>query len=240
MNTSAQGSNFERLVFRLIRQKLETGGLGLLPKACQLHHRKGYYSKDRKKEIICDISIEMYLPGLTNWSLLWVWECKDFVNKVPVDDIEEFWAKLQQIAGVNVKGAMVSSHGFQDGAVKFALSKGIALAKYQSHPVPFLILGDAGTSKSTFARHLLTKSPRSTKLDSSSEDDHTDSGLSVLPVIHQTESSDDRDPVEAMRTFLRERINAEVQLSLSYGSFIAQAGIESFYSWDDFLKALLT
>jgi hypothetical protein len=52
---------------------------------------------------------------------LWVFECKDYKKSVPVDDIEEFKSKLQQIAGLNVKGTMVVSGDLQKSAITYAI-----------------------------------------------------------------------------------------------------------------------
>ncbi len=48
---------------------------------------------------------------------------------MPVDDVEEFVYKLDQIAGKNVKGMMFSKKGFSSGALSVAQSTGIALAR---------------------------------------------------------------------------------------------------------------
>ena len=45
-------------------------------------------------------------------------------------DVEEFSAKLQQIAGFNVKGIVAAKTSFQSGARNFARSKGIAYLRY--------------------------------------------------------------------------------------------------------------
>jgi hypothetical protein len=65
------------------------------------------------------------LPGCPHWSILWAIECKDYQHPLPVSEVEEFWAKLQQIGGVNVKGAIAVTGTLQSGAMAFAESKGI-------------------------------------------------------------------------------------------------------------------
>jgi hypothetical protein len=103
--------------------------LGLLPASCSVYRKKGYYSRDRDREIVLDVSIELTLPGATNWSILWAWECKDYLSHVPASDLEEFWAKLQQIGGVNVKGGFATTAALQQGAMCFAKSKGISVVR---------------------------------------------------------------------------------------------------------------
>lgn len=71
----------------------------------------------------------MWPPGSNNYSLLIVIECKSLGKSVPVDDIEEFKAKLDQIGGKNTKGIVVARNSFQDGSQKYAKNQGIGLAR---------------------------------------------------------------------------------------------------------------
>lgn len=125
----AVGDAFEKRVFDLFARELAEGSLPLRSDACKIFRKKGYYSKDREKDIIFDVSIEAYLPNQDHWSMLWVIECKDYSHSVPVDDVEEFFAKLQQIGGANLKGVMISPRAFQKGALTFAQSKGMGLVR---------------------------------------------------------------------------------------------------------------
>ncbi len=123
-----KGKEFELKAFEALRRVLQTNQLGLLPDSCKIFHRK-HFSRDRDRDIEIDISIELHLPDAPNWSLLWAWECKDYQGHIPVDDVEEFWAKLTQIAGANVKGGLVISGALQEGALNFARTKGIAVVR---------------------------------------------------------------------------------------------------------------
>lgn len=129
MSTVAKGDAFEDRVYKSINELVESGDLGLNPSCCRLFQKKGYYSRDRNSDIIVDISIEVWQPNADRWSMLWVCECKDYKNSVPVDDVEEFKAKLNQIAGVNVKGLFATSSAFQSGALNFSRSNGIGLLR---------------------------------------------------------------------------------------------------------------
>ena len=129
MNTVAKGDAFEDRVFESIRDLVESGYLGLNPECCRLFQKKGYFSRDRGSDIIVDISIEVWLPGSDRWSMLWVCECKDYSKPVPVDDVEEFKAKLNQIAGLNVKGLFATSSAYQSGALNYSRSNGLGLLR---------------------------------------------------------------------------------------------------------------
>jgi len=123
------GKEFERKVLNIFREELEHNRLFVKSDFCKIHHRKGYYSKDRNGKIIVDISIEVFLPGESDYSILIVLECKNYNHPVPVDDVEEFFSKLQQISGANVKGIIISSNLFQIVALNYSRSKGIGLVR---------------------------------------------------------------------------------------------------------------
>ncbi|OZQ77406.1 restriction endonuclease [Paenibacillus odorifer] len=124
------GVKFEQKVFDALGKALIEEKLGLLPNSCKIFIQKGYYSKDRDKDIKVDVSIEIYVANANKPSLIWVWECKDYKKQIPVDDIEEFHAKLEQIGADKTKGTVITSLGsFQESSMKYADSKGIALAR---------------------------------------------------------------------------------------------------------------
>ncbi len=129
MDKREKGDAFEQNVFEAIKEELAHDKLGLSPANCKLYQKKAYYSRDRASDIIVDISIEVWLPNAENWSLLWVCECKDYKSAIPVSDLEEFKAKLNQIAGVNVKGVFATSAALQKGALSYARSNGIGIVR---------------------------------------------------------------------------------------------------------------
>ncbi len=129
MSSTARGNAFEDRVYGAVKTELQGDRLGLSPKLASTFKKKGYYSRDRDDEIIVDISVEVWLPNADRWSLLWVCECKDYSGSIPVDDVEEFKAKLDQIAGANKKGVMAVSGALQQGALKYARANGIGIVR---------------------------------------------------------------------------------------------------------------
>lgn len=129
MSSISKGTLFEDRVHQAIAEELDKGRLGFNKNSVQLHKKKGYYSRDRGSEIIVDISIELWLPAATNWSLLWVCECKDYSGTVPVNDVEEFKAKLDQISGANRKGVIATSGALQKSALSYAQANGIGVIR---------------------------------------------------------------------------------------------------------------
>jgi len=100
------------------------------PNFCRVFYHKSYRSQNREKEIITDIAIEMFLPKALKPSIIWVWECKDCHESIPVDDIEEFHARLEQIGADKTKGTIITSQGaFQKSSLDYARAKGIGVAR---------------------------------------------------------------------------------------------------------------
>lgn len=129
------GKEFEEIVFNTITKLIKSNQFMLSEPYIKVIRNAKYYSKDREANIICDISVEKYLedpdsnPAL-NPAIIVVVECKDYSGAVPVDDVEEFHSKLQQIGADNTKGIMIThTGGFQRSALNYAHSKGIPLAR---------------------------------------------------------------------------------------------------------------
>ncbi|EHH1047122.1 ImmA/IrrE family metallo-endopeptidase [Vibrio parahaemolyticus] len=130
MNTVRKGDELEAAIFEFFSTQIDHGQFWAHKDYCKIFTQKGYYSRDREKDIIFDVSIEIYLPGQETYSVLVLIECKNYNHRVPVDDIEEFYAKVQQVSGANIKGIVASTNAFQDGALRFSKSKGIGLLRY--------------------------------------------------------------------------------------------------------------
>ena len=88
-----------------------------------VHHQKVYTGRISKRDIKVDVSFNYSVAGA---DLLFLVECKCYNHPVPVDEVEEFHSKIDDIGAH--KGIMVTTVGFQDGAVKTAKGRGIALA----------------------------------------------------------------------------------------------------------------
>lgn len=132
MDTIKKGDKLEDQAFDVFESQITDDCFFVKREYCKIFRKKGYYSNDRGKDIIFDISVEITIPGQERFSLLFLIECKNYSHSVPVDDVEEFFAKIQQVSGANVKGIVVSTNTFQDGTFNFARSKGIGLLRYFS------------------------------------------------------------------------------------------------------------
>lgn len=129
MNTASKGNAFEERVFEALKTELENERLCAAPKHAKIVRHKSYHSRDRGSDIITDISIEVFLPNRAKPSLVWIFECKDYSGAIPVDDIEEFHAKIQQISQDNTKGSIVTSGALQRAARSYAEAKGIGVIR---------------------------------------------------------------------------------------------------------------
>lgn len=127
MNTTEKGDLFEERGYEIIKDAINKGQLGVIETQCKVFRKKGYFSRDRESDIIFDLTIEVWPPNSERFVLLYIIECKNYGSKIPVDDVEEFYAKIIQVSGLNVKGVFIANNKFQKGAFKYAASKGIML-----------------------------------------------------------------------------------------------------------------
>jgi len=128
-NTTAKGNLFEDKVYDLFNELISTGDFYLNSRSSKIFKKKKYYSAARNDTITVDISIESYIGDTDVYSSLTIIECKDYSKNVPVDDIEEFCYKLNQIGEQNTKGFVVTNSSFQSGAINIAKSKGLGLVR---------------------------------------------------------------------------------------------------------------
>ncbi len=129
-NSTAKGNELESKIFSFLQQEVSQNRFFIKRDSCRIFRKKGYFSKDRGEKIVFDISLEAFLPGQESFSFLVLIECKNYNHPVPVDDAEEFFAKMQQVSGANVKGIIAATNSFQIGTRAFAKSKGIGLLRY--------------------------------------------------------------------------------------------------------------
>jgi Zn-dependent peptidase ImmA (M78 family) len=134
-NTSSvrKGDAFEKKVFDIVSELVANNEFIVPGKNSYVYWKKSYYSNARKSDIVFDVSIETFLPGAPTYSSLIVFECKDYKGSVPASDLEEFSSKLRQIAEHKAIGFFVTNSPLQDGALNFATSVKIGLARVSSN-----------------------------------------------------------------------------------------------------------
>lgn len=97
----------------------------------EVHHKRCYTGRVSGREIEVDLSFETSVVGA---KLLILLECKCYKSAVSAAEVEEFHSKLDDIGAH--KGVMITTVGFQEGAVKVAEGRGIALALLTRESVP--------------------------------------------------------------------------------------------------------
>lgn len=152
MSSSARGRLFEERVFGALSFALESGALGLRAPLATIHSQRQYPSRDRDAVLTVDIAIELVLTRNARPALVWVFECKSLRRALPVDDVEEFHAKLQQIGEDNTKGTIVTEGALQSGALSYARAKGIGVIRVPSVGELEHVLYSSASMNSTQAR----------------------------------------------------------------------------------------
>ncbi len=131
-NSTKKGTEFEELMYHYFDAEIRNGRFFAKPQCCKVRRKPKYYSRDRSGDITFDVSIEIFLPGSTELSAVVLIECKNYAKSVPVDDVEEFFAKVQQVAPAKAKAVLASKAPFQLSTRRFAQAKGIGLLRYFS------------------------------------------------------------------------------------------------------------
>ena len=129
MNSYEKGLKYEKAVFSRFKKLLEDDKLLVHSKNSKIRFKPQYYSQKRDAHITFDFSIEVTLDGKDNYSFIYLVECKNYKDKVPIDDLEEFESKLSQVAPHNCKGIICTPVGFQGSCLDFARNNGIALIR---------------------------------------------------------------------------------------------------------------
>ncbi len=131
-STKKVGDQFESKSLGILNKIIEEERLGHLAEYLKIFPQKEYYSHLRKANIIFDLAIEVWPPGATRYTLLYLIECKDYDKRVPVGEIEKFLLKIQQVSGVNVKGIFITNSPLQKGGFNIAESVGMMVIQGES------------------------------------------------------------------------------------------------------------
>lgn len=98
----------------------------------QVFEGRAYVGRISGRNIKVDVSFVLSIAGGAD--VLVLVECKHYKSKVPVDDVEEFHSKIDDIGAQ--KGILITTIGFQSGALKAAKGRRIALALLTKEPQP--------------------------------------------------------------------------------------------------------
>jgi len=139
MNTSKKGDKYENIVFEIFKDLLENEELFINGKKSKIYQKKKYPSIKTNTEVETDISIETYLEGAKEYSLLTIIECKNYNSTIPVNDIRELSSILNEIGEHNTKGILIANSNFQRATINLAKSSKIGLARIsKSKPIEWI------------------------------------------------------------------------------------------------------
>jgi len=130
-----KGDNLEEEIYRVFSSALIDRIFPFKADCCKIYRKRKYFSETRKRDIIFDIAIEVFVPGsdkeTESPSLIYIVESKNYKShKVPVDDSEEFNEKISGLRLSKIKGLIVSNNAFQSGTIQHAQSTGLGLLRY--------------------------------------------------------------------------------------------------------------
>jgi len=125
LNTKKIGDDFEIKSLRIIEKLIKDEQIGPLEKYLKIYSKKKYYSHIKGGNVEFDIAIEHWPPNASNFTMLYLVECKNYKTSVPVGKINEFHSKIQQVSGVNVKGIFITNSPLQKGGFRMAENIGM-------------------------------------------------------------------------------------------------------------------
>lgn len=117
----------ESLAYEEFVQKVVESLVGV-----DVFHGREFEGRISGRKIKVDVSFELQIAGGAN--MLVLVECKHYKHSVPVDDVEEFHSKIDDIGAH--KGILITTVGFQNGAVKAARGRRIGLALLTENQQP--------------------------------------------------------------------------------------------------------
>jgi len=132
LTTYQKGDVLEEKVYEILKKMLEDERFYVPGKNSKIYRKKKYYSREREADITFDISIETFLPGATEYSLLTLIECKNYGRSVQVGDVQAFSDSVKQVGSDGTKGIMITVTPFQKSAQKVAINRKMALARVNS------------------------------------------------------------------------------------------------------------
>ena len=128
VSTVKKWDSFELRTLEKIKEKVDDGSLWIYNVYAKILWKPKYISRNRgNKKVTFDLSIEIYPKWSTEFNQLWIIECKNYKNLVPVWKIEEFKTKIDWIPLAS-KWALITNNWFQEWVYDIAKSYWIMLA----------------------------------------------------------------------------------------------------------------
>jgi len=132
MDTKKVGDEFERRGLEIITRVIGEEQLGHTAKFLKVIPQAAYYSPKRKKNVVFDMVIEVWPPGATRYTIIYIIECKNYQKRVPVKEIKSFLFDVHEIGFANAKGIFISNSPLQEAAYNIAESTGMMVIEGES------------------------------------------------------------------------------------------------------------
>src|ERR1700733_13548989 len=134
----AKWLSFEDKVCNALRRALSTGYFPFI-ETTKVRRGAEYPVLSSGSTIKIEVSLEAFRQNATEPFLIWLWECKHrSTREVEVGDVRELICKIHEIGIGRAKGSLVTTIGFQDGAIELAKSVGISLYLLKKELEPVL------------------------------------------------------------------------------------------------------
>lgn len=128
VNTAKIGDDFENICYELIISAIKDEKFAFPLKFASVKKKAKYYSSVRDKEIVFDLAIEIWPPDATNYSNLYLIECKSYsTRKVEISDLTNFSYNVNDVAELNGKAVFITNSSYTTTDLTFAKKTGMML-----------------------------------------------------------------------------------------------------------------
>ncbi len=133
MNTTKIGDQLENKAIEIIERLIEEKRIGVLKECIKIFKKKKYPSTlIGRGAVEFDLTVEVWAPNAPKYSMIYIVECKNYKNRLPITQVKKFYSDITETHGVNAKGIIISTSPLQKGALEFADSKGIMIIEGES------------------------------------------------------------------------------------------------------------
>ena len=119
---------FEDEVYNAVKKAVSSGHLPFDENNVSVRRAAEYSTPSSESTIKIEVSLKVFRRDATEPFQVWLWECKHKDSRnVEVGDVRELHSKIHEIGSGRTSGSIVTTVGFQSGAIKLAEKVGISL-----------------------------------------------------------------------------------------------------------------
>lgn len=132
MNTVLKGDKFEDIGIDLIHKLISEEEILINAKYIRPFKKKKYKCKSRDGNVEFDYVIEVWPPNAERYSVVYFIECKDYKNRVGVNQLKKFHNDIEEVSGANAKAILITKSLLQEGAKTYAEANGFMVIQANS------------------------------------------------------------------------------------------------------------